>query len=55
MPFDTVKGIFQEGAPIYQEAGFREKTHIQICVRDPECIKGVFRVPPRYLKDFRPP
>jgi hypothetical protein len=54
-PFDTVRGIFQEGDPIYQDAGFREKTHVQICVRNLECIKGVFRVPPRYLKDFVPP
>ena len=54
-PFDTVRGIFQEGEPIYQDAGFREKTHVQICLRNLECIKGVFRVPPRYLKDFVPP
>lgn len=42
---DTVKGIFIEGEPIYPEAGFREKTHIQIAVRNPQCIKGVFRIP----------
>jgi hypothetical protein len=48
-PFDTVRGIFMEGGPIYAEAGFQKKTHIQICVRTPECIKGVFRVPPRDL------
>jgi hypothetical protein len=53
--FDTVKGIFQEGAPIYQDAGFREKTHVQICIRNLDCIKGVFRVPARYLRDFVPP
>jgi hypothetical protein len=54
-PFDTVRGVFQEGNPIYRDAGFREKTHIQICVRNAECIKGVFRVAERYLKDFVPP
>jgi hypothetical protein len=53
--FDTVKGVFQEGRPIYRDAGFREKTHIQICVRNPNCIKGVFRVPPRDLEGFVPP
>jgi hypothetical protein len=42
--FDTVKGIFVEGEPIYAGSGFHEKTHVQICVRNPECIKGVFRV-----------
>jgi len=41
---DTVKGIFIEGGPIYPGAGFHEKTHIQISVRNPDCIKGVFRV-----------
>jgi hypothetical protein len=45
LPFDTVKGVFIEGRRIYPESGFFEKTHIQICVRNPACIKGVFRVP----------
>jgi hypothetical protein len=42
---DTIKGVFTEGEPVYPGAGFREKTHIQIAVRNPRCIKGVFRVP----------
>jgi len=41
---DTVKGVFTEGGPIYPGAGFDEKTHIQIVVRNQRCIKGVFRV-----------
>jgi hypothetical protein len=41
---DTVKGAFIEGDPIYPSASFHEKTHIQICVHNPGCIKGVFRV-----------
>lgn len=44
MPVDSVRGIFLEGAPIYKGSGFYAKTHIQICVCNPECIKGVFRV-----------
>jgi len=44
-PFDTVRGVFMEGARIYPHSGFREQTHIQICVRNPRTIKGVFRVP----------
>ncbi|MBR2536779.1 MAG: hypothetical protein IKE66_11980 [Hyphomicrobium sp.] len=43
-PIDTVLGIFIEGSPIYENSGFYQKTHIQICVRDPKRIKGVFRV-----------
>lgn len=46
---DTVRGIFLEGAPIFHGSGFYAKTHIQICVCSPECIKGVFRVPARQL------
>ena len=48
-PFDTVRAVFTEGKPLYPTAGFRRKTHIQICVRNPECIKGVFRVPNRHF------
>lgn len=42
-PYDTVKGMFKEGEPLYEGAGFLDKTHIQICVRNHECIKGYFR------------
>lgn len=44
-PYDTVRGIFREGKPIYPSSGFYLHTHIQICVRSPACIKAVFRVP----------
>ncbi len=44
VPIDTIKGVFIEGDPVYPTAKFHKKTHIQICVRNPECIKGVFRV-----------
>ena len=47
--FDTVKGVFIEGDRIYPDAGFFEKTHIQISVRNLACIKGVFRVPESQL------
>lgn len=48
-PIDTVKGVFVEGEAIYPTSGIHAKTHIQICVRNLECIKGVFRVPPKML------
>ena len=41
--FDTVRGLFLEGNKLYPNAGFREKNHIQICVRNPNCIKGYFK------------
>ena len=47
---DTLKGVFTEGVPLYAGSGFREKTHIQIAVRNPQCIKGVFRVPLKQLR-----
>ncbi|MDP1753386.1 MAG: hypothetical protein Q8L22_28375 [Reyranella sp.] len=45
----TVRGVFVEGDPAYEGAGFAEKTHIQLAVRDLTCIKGVFRVPPHVM------
>ncbi|MGN7821325.1 hypothetical protein ACTJJB_14435 [Chitinophaga sp. 22536] len=41
-PYDSVRGVFIEGTPIYEDAGFYDKTHIQICIRNPNCIKGYF-------------
>jgi hypothetical protein len=49
-PIDTVKGIFTEGEPAYPGSGFPEKTHSQVAVRNPRCIKGVFRVPADQLR-----
>lgn len=42
-PYDTVRGAFWEGNELYSGAGFREQSHVQICVRDLSCIKGYFR------------
>ncbi|MFN8334375.1 MAG: hypothetical protein U0U09_04555 [Cyclobacteriaceae bacterium] len=41
-PFDSVRAVFWEGKVLYPTAGFKEKTHIQICVINPNCIKGYF-------------
>lgn len=48
-PIDTIKGVFTEGNEIYVGSGFLHKTHIQICVCNPENIIGVFRVEKRFL------
>jgi hypothetical protein len=42
---DTVRGVFTEGCPIYAGSALLEKTHVQIAVLNPECIKAVFRIP----------
>ena len=42
-PYDTVRGIFQEGGAVYENARIREKTHVQLCVRNPrKSIVGYF-------------
>ena len=40
--YDSVIGTFEEGGKAYPGAGFREKTHTQVCVRNPECVLGYF-------------
>ncbi|SCY64831.1 hypothetical protein [Ruminococcus sp. YE282] len=40
--FDSVRGIFTEGLPVYQGSEFLEKTHVQLCICNPNCIKGYF-------------
>ena len=50
-PFDSVRGVFWEGKEIYPNAGFKEKNHIQICVRNRNCIKGYF-LPRKFDSDY---
>lgn len=52
--YDSVRGVFWEGKPLYKGAGFKEKNHIQICVCNPNCIKGYFR-PRKMNVGFRNP
>ncbi len=52
--FDSVRGVFFEGNDLYPNAGFKEKNHIQICIRNPNCIKGYF-LPRRKDINFRLP
>ena len=40
--YDSVRGIFIEGERVYQGSEFRERTHVQLCIINPNCIKGVF-------------
>jgi len=41
--FQTVRGVFVEGDPVYDGARIHTKTHVQIAVRDRSCILGYFR------------
>lgn len=41
--YDSVRAAFWEGKDLYPNAGFKRQNHIQICVRNHDCIKGYFR------------
>lgn len=42
LAYDTVRGVFWEGNDLYPNAGFKEKNHVQIAVRNSENIIGFF-------------
>ena len=48
--FDSTRGVFTEGGPAFNGAGLFEKSHIQICIRNPNSIQGFFM--PREEVDF---
>ncbi len=41
-PYDSIRAPFWEGKELYPNSGFKDKNHIQLCIRDPKCIKGYF-------------
>lgn len=41
--YQTVRGAFWEGGPVYPGGRIQKKNHIQICVRDTSAIKGYFK------------
>jgi hypothetical protein len=50
--FDTTRGVFTEGGPAFDGSGLFAKSHIQICVRNLNCIQGFFM--PKEEMDFLP-
>lgn len=42
VPFDTVRGMFVEGGKAFRGSGLYRKSHVQIAVRNPDCVKGIF-------------
>lgn len=52
-PFDTVRGMFTEGGKLYRGGGFKRKSHVQLAVRNPGCILGLFI--PRPYPAAKPP
>ena len=41
--YDSVRCAFIEGEPAFEGSGIYGETHIQVAVRSPACILGVFR------------
>lgn len=50
-PVDTVRGLFQEGDAIYEGSGILRQSHVQVAVRNPNAIIGLFR--PNLHQTFR--
>ncbi len=42
-PYDSVRGVFIEGNPVYDNSEIMKKTHTQLCIINPNCIKGYFK------------
>lgn len=43
--YETVRSPFMEGTEAFPGARLQAKTHVQLCVRNLECIEGYFRLP----------
>lgn len=50
--YDTVRCAFPEGKEIFEGSKISSRLHLQICIRNPECIVGFFL--PRPIKKFNP-
>jgi hypothetical protein len=50
--YDTVRGAFPEGEAIYDTCEIRDRTHIQIAVRNERCIIGYFL--PQPMEEHNP-
>lgn len=51
-PYTTIRCAFQEGGEVYPGSSVMDRLHIQICVLDPDNIKGYFL--PRPINKFNP-
>jgi hypothetical protein len=51
-PYDTIRSSFDEGSKIYPGASFTSRHHIQVCVINPDLIKGYFL--PQPVDEFNP-
>ena len=58
--YDTIRSPFHEGGELYTDSNFSKRFHMEVCVRNPLCIKGYFlplpheEFNPYHSKDFIP-
>lgn len=50
--YDTIRSPFHEGGELYKGANFSKRLHMEVCVRNVDCIRGYFL--PRPLEMFNP-
>lgn len=50
--YDTIRSPFHEGGELYEGANFSKRLHMEVCVKNPRCIKGYFL--PQPLEEFNP-
>lgn len=46
VPYDSVRGGFTEGDAVFPKSRLQRETHVQVAIRNPSCILGVFRPTP---------
>jgi hypothetical protein len=49
--YDSVRGGFTEGTAVFLGSGIQTETHVQVAIRNHECILGMFR--PTHAERFR--
>lgn len=52
LAYHTIRSSFNEGGEVYPTSSFTDKLHIEICVINPDQIKGYFL--PRPIYEFNP-
>ncbi len=50
--YDTIRCAFPEGNEVFPGSSISSRLHMQICVRNPDCIKGFFL--PQPIEKFNP-
>lgn len=50
-PYQTVRGCFPEGEPVYAGSKILRRTHVQIAVRDAACITKARKIPIEWFEE----